>query len=98
MIPAVQFTSLTQSRPSTGEMRFNMDTSQFEIYNGSLWQVVATDNSLPIPSRWIKWFAWYPVRVNGKWTCFKTVYRKAKYGRPSLEYTYGTLFDVLKDA
>jgi len=63
MIPAVQFTSLTQSRPSTGEMRFNMDTSQFEIYNGSLWQVVATDNSLPIPSRWIKWFAWYPVRV-----------------------------------
>ena len=51
---------------------------------------------------WKKWFAWYPVKINGKRVWMKTVYRKYIWEKSSSfpfseEYDYGTIFDVLKD-
>ena len=51
---------------------------------------------------WKKWFAWRPVKVKGKHTWMKTVYRKeipktyATYDDWT-RYEYGDMFDVLKD-
>lgn len=52
---------------------------------------------------WEKWFAWRPVKLHGKWVCFKKIYRKpiphtyVDYD-DAQRYQYGTLFDVLKDS
>lgn len=27
-------------------------------------------------TKWHKWYAWYPVRVDTKWVCLELVYRK----------------------
>jgi len=53
-------------------------------------------------SSWQKYFAWLPVRVNGKTTWLKTVYRKRSKIRLTLKgmhttWIYGTIFDVLKE-
>lgn len=51
---------------------------------------------------WVKWFAWRPVKVNGKITWLKKIYRQeipktyATYDDWT-RYNYGTIFDVLKD-
>jgi len=50
---------------------------------------------------WTRWFAWYPVRVNGNIIWLKFVYRKEKRHTyvncdDWVEHQYGTLFDVLK--
>ena len=50
---------------------------------------------------WQPWFAWYPVKVKGRWTWFKKVYRKYNWAKSSSfpfgdEYDYGDIFDVLK--
>ena len=51
---------------------------------------------------WEKWFAWFPVRVNGKRVWFKTIYSKLIWTREDvqifLDYEYGTIFDVLKSS
>jgi hypothetical protein len=52
------------------------------------------------PHPWTKWFAWYPVKVNGKHAWLKTVYRRYNWAKSSLQpfgegYDYGTIFDVL---
>jgi len=50
---------------------------------------------------WEKWFAWYPVKVHGKRTWLKTVYRRNIISYVDTEkwstYEYGTIFDVLTD-
>ena len=51
---------------------------------------------------WKKWFAWHPVKVNGKRVWMKTIYRRYNWAKstdfPFGEgYDYGTIFDVLKD-
>jgi hypothetical protein len=49
---------------------------------------------------WEKWFAWYPVKVNGEWQWLRVVYRKKwanPLNDPALRTVYGTIFDVLKD-
>lgn len=51
---------------------------------------------------WSKWFAWYPVRLNGHYVIFKTIYRRAipkTYVTIDdwTRYEYGTIFDVLND-
>lgn len=50
---------------------------------------------------WTKWFAWRPVKIQGRRVWFKTVYRRAiwHYGGDNGEWCsweYGNLFDVLK--
>ena len=92
-------TTNTYTRPTAGEIRFNADTNQFESYNGSQWYVMGDGSSTAIQP-WVKWWAWYPVRVHGHWVWGKTIYRKqpwlAHNNYPG--YEYGTLFDVLRDA
>jgi hypothetical protein len=49
---------------------------------------------------WEKWFAWYPVKLQGKRIWFKKICRRRiwRYGGDNWEYytwEYGTLFDVL---
>jgi hypothetical protein len=50
---------------------------------------------------WHKWFAWYPVRVHGKYTWLKIVYRRSIHSYADLDdwqrYEYGTLFDVIAE-
>lgn len=53
-------------------------------------------------SMWEEWFAWHPVKVHGKWTWFKTVYRKYSWVKSTEQpfgkcYDYGDIFDVLQD-
>ena len=50
---------------------------------------------------WEKWFAWYPVKVCGRYVWLKAVYRRTVYLRfdivESRRVEYGTLFDVMKN-
>lgn len=51
---------------------------------------------------WEQWFAWRPVKVHGRWTWLKTVYRKYSWAKSTeqpfgKEYDYGDIFDVLKN-
>lgn len=54
-------------------------------------------DSPPLHSEWKPWFAWRPVRVNGKWYWFKQVYRQHLLSPGSGVYRYGDDFDVLKE-
>jgi len=54
------------------------------------------------PDPWESWFAWYPVRVKGKWTWLRKVYRKYNWAKSTeqpfgKEYDYGDIFDVLNN-
>ena len=50
---------------------------------------------------WEKWFAWYPVKVNGNYTWFKTIYRRCINTYVDMDdwsrYEYGTIFDVITE-
>ena len=50
---------------------------------------------------WHKWFAWYPVKVQGKRTWLRTVYRRSIISYVDMDdwtkYEYGTIFDILKE-
>jgi hypothetical protein len=50
---------------------------------------------------WEQWFAWRPVKVHGKRTWLKTVYRRIINTYVDMDdwarYEYGTIFDVLTD-
>ena len=83
--------------PAKGQLRYNPTTDNWEIYDGLYWRI-KVDDPRNIQQPWTKWYAWRPVKVNNRWNWFKTVYRKPKYNSPSLEYTYGTILDVLKEA
>jgi hypothetical protein len=52
-------------------------------------------------SAWHKWFAWYPVKIHGKRTWLKTVYRRKINTYVDMDdwarYEYGTVFDILTD-
>ena len=86
---------------ATGQLRFNIDTNQMELFNGTDWTVVG--ETIPKREPWNKWYAWYPVKVNGKYKWFKEVYRReiTVYSDQKNEppkYEYGTIFDAIKDA
>ena len=48
---------------------------------------------------WSKWYAWYPIKVNGNLLWLTHVYRrKVIYTiKGGQGYEYGTVFDLLKD-
>jgi len=50
---------------------------------------------------WKKWFAWRPVRIDGKLQWMKYVYRQENswyiHINDRCTYKYGTILDVLKD-
>lgn len=50
---------------------------------------------------WKKWFAWRPVKVNGKRVWLKKIYRRCINTYVDHDdwkrYEYGTVFDVLKN-
>lgn len=50
---------------------------------------------------WQKWFAWYPVKIHGKRTWLKIVYRRSIFSYVDMDdwerYEYGTLFDVITE-
>jgi hypothetical protein len=50
---------------------------------------------------WEAWFAWRPVRVHDSWAWLKTVYRYKTNNYVDHDdwpqYSYGTIFDVVKD-
>ena len=52
-----------------------------------------------IKRSWNKWFAWYPVKINGKRVWMTTVYRRLINTYVDMDdwsyYEYGTIFDVL---
>ncbi len=47
---------------------------------------------------WQSWWAWYPVKVNGRWHWCSTVYRQYKYAviKRYGKWVYGDLFDYLR--
>jgi hypothetical protein len=65
-----------------------------------------TDDSITKTIRrnaWEDWYAWYPVTtISGQRVWMKPISRRVimKYGDPRLvvEYEYGTVFDILKEA
>lgn len=74
-------------------------------YNGAATLRNSTSGAPPVRERvkeeWTKWFAWYPVTVNGKRVWLQSVYRRWCYTlmfgeQFREEYEYGDLFDVLK--
>lgn len=50
---------------------------------------------------WEKWFAWYPVKVNGNYTWLKTIYRRCINTYVDMDdwtrYEYGTIFDIITE-
>lgn len=54
-------------------------------------------------THWVKWFAWYPVRlINGRTVWLKPVYYQKEWMFDNDQgvyavYRYGLLFDVLKN-
>ena len=50
---------------------------------------------------WLKWFAWYPVKVHDKRVWLKYVYRRRILTYVDIDhwtrYEYGNIFDILKD-
>ena len=50
---------------------------------------------------WQKWFAWKPVKIQGKRVWFKFIYRRSVRMYADTDewgyYEYGTLFDIIKD-
>ena len=53
-------------------------------------------------NKWEPWYAWHPVKVEGKWKWCTTVYRKYNWAKSTeqpfgKEYDYGTIFDMLRD-
>lgn len=51
----------------------------------------------PLTTKWEPWYAWRPVRVNGKWYWLTTVYRKFLLSPGGGFHAYGDSFDILKD-
>lgn len=87
----------TTSRPIIsvqGEIRFNVDTNEFQAFDGTNWRTMGEST---VKIKWEKWRAWHPVRVNGKWTWGKTVYRHHVSSPGGEFWKYGTIFDVLKE-
>ncbi len=50
---------------------------------------------------WCKWFAWRPVKINGRRVWLKTVYRRCINTYVDYDnwkrYEYGNIFDILKE-
>jgi len=63
-------------------------------------------DTVPMRTKWERWFAWYPIKINDKRIWFKFVYRRYVYqfvavGKVGLATKrirhYGTIMDVLKN-
>ena len=55
---------------------------------------------LPPKSKWERWFAWHPVKINGKTIWGRYVYRRYDIWRDERErdsVEYGTILDVLRN-
>ena len=52
-------------------------------------------------SSWAKWFAWRPVKINGKRVWLKQIFRRRITTYVDMDdwahYEYGTIFDILRD-
>jgi hypothetical protein len=48
-------------------------------------------------NKWEPWFAWRPVRINGKWYWLAHVYRKFLVSPGGGFYRYGDDFDMLRN-
>jgi hypothetical protein len=81
-----------------GALRYEAYTGQWQTYNGSTWEIISPIIDVNYTPDWKKWWAWRPVRVHGKWTWFKIIYRKKinTYDDDWVKYEYGTIFDVLR--
>lgn len=48
---------------------------------------------------WQQWFAWRPVKINGRRVWLKTIYRRSLNTYVDMDdwtrYEYGTIFDVI---
>lgn len=94
------------------EVRTNAGAPPMVFLNGVIQQPgtysvsgsgIIFDNKQPIKLNWSKWFAWRPVKLNGRYVVFKTIYRAWDctkihhgFGGKGGLYVYGTIFDVLK--
>jgi hypothetical protein len=49
---------------------------------------------------WVKWFAWRPVKIHGRYVWFRTVYRRTVVCYVDIDdwsrVEYATLFDIIK--
>jgi hypothetical protein len=49
---------------------------------------------------WVKWFAWRPVKIHGRYVWFRTVYRRTVVCYVDMDnwsrVEYATLFDIIK--
>jgi hypothetical protein len=51
---------------------------------------------------WYRWFAWRPIKIEGRRVWFKTIYRRQIVSYVDMDdwvyYEYGTLFHILKQS
>lgn len=101
-------TTTVYNRPdgSTVELKTNPGCAPMVFLNGVLQQTgsyslsgtnVIFNDSKPLLSDWDPWYAWRPVRINGKWYWFTKVYRRFLSSPGGGFYKYGDTFDILKD-
>ena len=88
--------------PIKGQLHFNADTDNFEMFDGLNWRIIVDDRWEANKAPWQKWRAWKPVKdIHGRWHWGKTVYRRRTNTYVNhddwVRYEYGTIFDVLKD-
>lgn len=78
------------------EIRTNPGAAPARYVNGARQPVKETNR------QWQKWFAWRPVRLNGKWIWLKWVYRYRTNNYVDYDdwarYEYGNILNVLKDS
>lgn len=72
------------------------DGSTLVYLNGVL-QTPGGYTPAPQTPRWRKWYAWRPVRVEGRWHWLETVYRYWVLSPGGGFWQYGTILDVLKN-
>ena len=90
-------TALTVTQLPNGdimEVRTNLGCAPIVYINGVIQPLATMDYVEPL---WSKWFAWRPVRVNGKWYWLTHIYRKFSLSPGGGFYTYGDDFDILRD-
>jgi hypothetical protein len=68
------------------------------------WIVSGTTSHYHEATSWEPWFAWRPVKIEERWHWLAKIYRKKSYydlkniSKPiKFNWTYGTIFDILKE-
>lgn len=104
-------TTITSGTAPNGdhiEIRTNPGCAPLIFRNGVLQDehdLMAAKGKLKKPALWEPWFAWHPVKIGDQRVWLKRIYRRVvpygtyaniMSGSSSIEYEYGTIFDVIR--